>query len=340
MKRYDNTLYITTQGAYMARERENLLIRLDKETRRQFPIHTLGSVVCFGNVSFSPFALGLCGQNGVTVSLLSEQGRFLARIDGPIAGNVLLRRAQYRASEAAQAVEIARAMVAAKVANGRNVLLRARRDQSDPSQGLDHAAERLALTLRDLDKPGDLDSLRGAEGDAAVEYFRVFNDLIVAQKEDFAFEGRSRRPPRDRVNAMLSFLSVLLTHDVRSACEAVGLDPQVGFLHRDRPGRASLALDLMEELRPVLVDRLALSLINRRQVAPGGFRITESGGVEMDDKTRKALLVAWQDRKKDELTHPFLGEKISVGLLPHVQARLLARHLRGDLDAYPAFFWK
>lgn len=340
MKSYDNTLYITTQGAYLARERENLLIRLDQETRRQFPIHTLGSVVCFGNVSFSPFALGLCGQNGVTVSLLTEQGRFLARIDGPISGNVLLRRSQYKASENAQAAEIARAMVTAKVANARTVLLRARRDQSDPSHELQQVVERLAAILQDFDRPMDLDAIRGAEGEAAVAYFRVFNHLVVAQKDEFCFEGRSRRPPRDRVNAILSFLSVLLTHDVRSACEAVGLDPQVGFLHRDRPGRASLALDLMEELRPVLVDRLTFSLINRKQVAADGFRITESGGVEMDDKTRKALLVAWQTRKTDELTHPFLGEKITLGLLPHVQARLLARHLRADLDAYPAFFWR
>ncbi len=340
MKKYDNTLYITTQGAYLARQRESLLVRLDKQTLRRFPVHTLGSVICFGNVSFSPFAVGLCGQNGVTVSLLTEQGRFLARIDGPIAGNVLLRRAQYRASENDLAVEIARALVAAKIANARTALLRARRDQSHPSTGLDRAADRLAVTLRDLDRPADLEALRGAEGEAAVEYFRVFDHLIVAQKDDFVFQQRTRRPPRDRVNAMLSFLSALLTHDVRSACEAVGLDPQVGFLHRDRPGRASLALDLMEELRPILVDRLTLSLINRKQVAADGFRITESGGVEMDDKTRKLLLVAWQERKADELTHPFLGEKITVGLLPHIQARLLARHLRGDLDAYPAFFWR
>jgi len=340
MKTYDNTLYVTTQGAYLARERENLLVRLDKQTRRQFPIHTLGSIVCFGNISFSPFALGLCGQNGVTVSMLTEQGRFLARIDGPISGNVFLRRAQYRASEGPQARQIARALVTAKIANSRTVLLRAQRDQSNPPPELGSASRRLALILSDLEKPRDLDALRGAEGEAAVAYFRAFNHLIVAQKDEFRFEGRSRRPPRDRVNAMLSFLSVLLAHDARSACEAVGLDPQVGFLHRDRPGRASLALDVMEELRPMLVDRLVLSLINRRQVDAAGLRVTESGAVEMDDKTRKAVLVAWQKRKTDEITHPFLGEKITIGLLPHVQARLLARHLRGDLDAYPAFFWR
>lgn len=340
MKQHDNTLYITTQQTYLTRQRDTLLVRIEKQTRRQFPIHTLGGVVCFGNVSFSPFALGLCGENGVSVSMLTEQGRFLARLEGPMSGNVLLRRAQYRASENDSAVPIARASLAAKIANARTVLLRAGRDQADPAPSIAHAANRLAAILNNIEKPADLQTLRGIEGEAALAYYAAFNDLVVAQNDDFQFQGRSRRPPRDRVNALLSFLSVLLTHDVRSACETVGLDPQVGFLHRDRPGRCSLALDLMEELRPVLVDRLTLSLINRRQVAPKGFRITESGGVEMDDKTRKAVLVAWQKRKADELTHPYLGEKVTVGLLPHVQARLLARNLRGDLDGYPAFFWK
>ncbi len=340
MKIHDNTLYVTTQGAYLARERENLLIRVDSETRRQFPIHTLGGVVCFGNISFSPFALGLCGENGVSVSMLTEQGRFLARVDGPISGNVLLRRAQYKASDGSIAAEIARAFVAAKIANARTVLLRAQRDQPDAPDELAYAVARLAGALTELQEPMPLDVVRGIEGDAAQAYFSVFDNLVLANKVDFRFDGRSRRPPMDRINAMLSFLSVMLTHDARSACEGVGLDSQVGFLHRDRPGRASLALDLMEELRPVLVDRLTLSLINRRQVAPEGFRITESGGVEMDDQTRKTLITAWQERKSDELTHPFLGEKITIGLLPHIQARLLARCLRGDLDAYPAYFWR
>ncbi len=340
MKNHDNTLYVTSQGAYMSRQRENLLVRIDEQTKRQFPIHTLGGVVCFGNVSFSPFALGLCGQNGVSVSLLSEHGRFLARVEGPMSGNVLLRRAQYRASDSPQAAEIARAMVSAKIANARTVLLRAARDQADTPPAVLQAGRRMAMVLDELKNPLPLDVIRGCEGEAANAYYGVFDNLIVAQKEDFHFTGRSRRPPCDRVNAMISFLSAVLTHDARSACESVGLDPQVGFLHRDRPGRASLALDIMEEFRPVLVDRLTLSMINRKQVSPAGFRITESGGVEMDDDTRKALLVAWQKRKADELTHPFLNEKVTVGLLLHVQARLLARHLRGDLDAYPPFFWK
>ncbi|MCG3179515.1 MAG: CRISPR-associated endonuclease Cas1 [Phycisphaerae bacterium] len=341
MKRRDNTLYVTTQGSYLARQRETLLVRVDKETRRQFPIHTLGAVVCFGNVSFSPFALGLCSQNGVAVSFLSEQGRFLGRLEGPVGGNVLLRKAQYWSSESLEASAlIARAIVLAKVANARTVLLRAVRDGAHNEEAINRATGRLAETLHGLQSQFDLDAIRGAEGEAAKDYFAVFNDLIVTSDPQMQFKGRSRRPPMDPVNAMMSFLSVLLAHDVRSACETVGLDPQMGFLHRDRPGRASLALDLMEELRPVLVDRLVLSLINRRQVAPTGFRVTESGGVEMDEKTRKALLQAWQKRKADELTHPFVGEKMTFGLLVHVQARLLARHLRGDLDAYPAFFWR
>ena len=341
MKTHDNTLYVTTQGAYISKEGENLLIRLDDQTRRQFPVHTLGGLVCFGNVSLSPFALGLCGQNGVTVSMLTEQGRFLARMEGPISGNVLLRRAQYRASDSPEAsAAVAKAFIMAKVANARTVLLRAQRDRPDVSPAIGLAADRLAATLQSLPSVTALDTLRGAEGEAAVSYFDAFDHLITSQKNEFRFEGRSRRPPKDRVNSMLSFLSVMLTHDARAACEAVGLDSQVGFLHRDRPGRPSLALDLMEELRPVLVDRLVFSLINRKQVASEGFRLTESGGVEMDDKTRKSLLKAWQDRKADQLIHPFLGEKLSVGMLVHIQARLLARHLRGDLDAYPAFFWR
>lgn len=340
MKTHDNTLYITTQGAYIARQRDSLLIRVDKETRRQFPIHTLGGVVCFGNVSFSPFALGLCGENGVSVSLLTERGRFLARVEGPVSGNVLLRRTQYRTSDSDAAAEIARAMVTAKIANSRTVLLRAMRDRDDPPDAVRQAAETLVTVMRTLQQPMGLDAVRGEEGQAAQAYFSVFDQLIVARKDDFRFQGRSRRPPRDRVNAVMSFLSVLLTHDARAACETVGLDPQVGFLHRDRPGRPSLALDLIEELRSVLVDRLTLSLINRKQIAPGGFRVTESGGVEMDDDTRKALLVAWQARKADTMTHPFLNEKMTVGMILFIQARLLARHLRGDLDAYPAFFWR
>lgn len=344
MKTHDNTLYVTTQGAYIARRNETLLVRAEKQTLFQCPAHNLAGVICFGNVSLSPFAMGLCGENGVAISFLTENGRFLGRFVGPVSGNVLLRRAQYRAADDVEqaARQIAAAMIAAKVANARTSLLRAARESNSPERAdsLQLAARRLAENLRNLERVTTLDALRGTEGDAADDYFRVFNLLLTAQQEHFEFTSRSRRPPRDNINALLSYLYTLLAHDVRAACESVGLDPQVGFLHRDRPGRPSLALDLMEELRPVLADRMAVTLINRQQVNPDGFTTSETGSVKMNDKTRKTIITAWQKRKTETITHPFLQEKITIGLLPHIQARLLARHLRGDLDQYPPFFWR
>lgn len=344
MKTHDNTLYVTTQGAYIARRNETLLIRVEKETRFQCPAHNLHGVICFGNVSLSPFAMGLCGENGVAISFLTENGRFLGRFVGPTSGNVLLRRAQYRAADDVDGLahKIASTMIAAKIANARTSLLRSAREkpQAESDAPLRRAIDRLADDLRHIDKATTLDTLRGAEGDAADDYFRAFNYLLTSQQQAFEFNGRSRRPPADNVNALLSYLYTLLAHDVRAACESVGLDPQVGFLHRDRPGRPSLALDLMEEFRPVLADRMAVTLINRQQVTPDGFTKTEAGGVEMNDKTRKTVITAWQKRKAETITHPFLQEKITIGLLPHIQARLLARHLRGDLDQYPPFFWR
>jgi CRISPR-associated protein Cas1 len=343
LKHLLNTLYVTTQGAYLAREGETVLVRVEGETKLQVPVHTLGSIVCFGQVSLSPPLMGLCAERGVAVSFLTERGRFLARVQGPVSGNVLLRREQYRRADDSQmAAELARTVVVAKIANCRTVLMRAARDrpQEESAQEVQEAAAQLAQHLRDLQAPVPLDTVRGKEGDAARRYFGVFDRLITAQKEDFFFRERSRRPPLDNMNALLSFLYTLLVHDVSAALEGVGLDPAVGYLHRDRPGRPGLALDLMEELRPYLADRLALSLVNRQQVRGKGFRKTESGGVVMDDGTRKEVLVAYQERKQDEIQHPFLGEKIALGLLPHVQALLLARCLRGDLDGYPPFFCK
>jgi len=338
-----NTLYVTTQGAYLAREGETALVRVDGETKLQIPIHTLGSIVCFGQVSVSPPLMGLCSERGVAVSFLTEHGRFLARIQGPVSGNVLLRREQYRrADNLEMSAQIARAMVTAKIANCRTVLQRAVRDrpESESATKLSQAAEQLAQHLKDLEAEVSLDTVRGKEGDAARRYFSVFDCLLTSQKEDFFFHERNRRPPLDNMNALLSFIYTLLVHDVAAALEGVGLDPAVGYLHRDRPGRPGLALDLMEELRPYLADRLALSLVNRQQVQGKGFRKTESGGVIMSDETRKEVLVAYQKRKQEEIQHPFLGEKIALGLLPHVQALLLARYLRGDLDGYPPFFWR
>lgn len=342
MKALLNTLYVTTQGAYLAREGETILVRVEHETKLRIPIHTLAGVVCFGQVSCSPPAMALCAEHGVTLSFLTEHGRFQARLEGPTSGNVLLRRAQYRRADADQgAAAIARAAVIGKVANCRTVLLRALRERDDGpgTTELEQAGQRLGRLLEQLSRCEGTEEIRGVEGEAARTYFSVFQHLI-SNADGFVFEGRSRRPPLDSMNALLSFLYTLLTHDVRAALESVGLDPSVGFLHRDRPGRPSLALDLVEELRPILADRLALSLVNRRQVQCGGFQRLETGAVVMDERTRKEVLVAYQRRKQEEILHPFLKERLAFGLVPYVQSTLLARLIRGDLDGYPCFFWK
>jgi len=343
MKKLLNTLYITTQGAYLSREGETVLVRVEKETKLRVPVHTLGGIVCFGRVSVSPPLMGLCGETGVAISFLNERGRFLARVHGPVSGNVLLRREQYRrADNERTSSDVARSVLLAKVANCRTVLLRAARERSDGeiTERLGLAAGHHARILRGLEREVSLDTLRGMEGEAARIYFGVFDHLVLKQKDDFFFKQRSRRPPLDKLNALLSFIYTLLAHDAVSALEGVGLDPAVGFLHRDRPGRPGLALDIMEEFRPFLADRLVLSLVNRQQVKGKGFSRTETGAVEMDDKTRKEVLVSYQRRKQEEIEHPFLGEKVSIGLLLHCQAMLLARYLRGDLDAYPPFITK
>jgi CRISP-associated protein Cas1 len=343
VKQLLNTLYVTTQGAYLAREGETVAVKVEQEARLRVPIHTLIGIVCFGQVSCSPFLLGLCGERGVAVSFLSEHGRFLARVQGPVQGNVLLRREQYRwADREDRSAGVARAVVLAKVANSRTAVLRARRENPGGAgvEDMEGAARRLLWLLEEVGRAGTLDEIRGHEGEAGRVYFGVFDHMITAQKQDFFFRGRNRRPPRDNMNALLSFIYTLLAHDVTSALEGVGLDPAVGFLHRDRPGRPSLGLDLMEELRPVVADRLALSLVNRRQVQGNGFRRQEGGGVTMDEGTRKEVLVAYQKRKQEELVHPFLDERLAYGLIPHAQALLLARAVRGNLDGYPSFFWK
>jgi CRISPR-associated protein Cas1 len=343
MKRLLNTLYVTTPGSWLAKERETVVVSVDRETKGQFPLLSLGSVVCFGHVSASPQLIGACAERGVSVAFLTENGRFLYRAEGPARGNVLLRREQYRRSESRErSAEMAGAITAAKIANSRASLLRTARDHESEgrSDRLRSSAAELGRLLSLVANEGDLEKIRGLEGLAARVYFDVFDDLVLNQKEGFFFRERSRRPPQDNLNALLSFVYTLLVHDVRSALEVVGLDPAVGFLHRDRPGRPSLALDLMEELRPIFADRLVLSLVNLLQVNERGFRTTETGGVEMDEATRKTVIVAYQKRKQDELEHPFLGERTTLGLVPHLQALLLARILRGDLDGYPPFFWK
>ena len=346
MRRLLNTIYVTSEDAWLRKDGENLVVEADGVERGRVPLHALEGVVCFNRTGASPALLEACAEKAITVSFLTPNGKFLARVEGPRTGNVLLRRRQYRvADDAALRAPIVRGFVTAKAANQRTVVQRALRDHGDKlgpgeAEALRDAENRLKYIARRAAECSDIDVLRGFEGEAANVYFAVFDAMLHAGGPDFRFKGRSRRPPLDRVNALLSFLYAMLGHDCRSALEGVGFDPQVGFLHADRPGRASLALDLMEELRPVLADRLALSLINRGQVKARDFAIDAGGAVSLTDEGRKAVLIAWQERKKRELRHPFLGETAPMGLVAHLQARLLSRHLRGDLDGYPPFVWR
>jgi CRISPR-associated protein Cas1 len=341
-----NTLYVTSERAWLRKDGANLVVEVDGAEKGRAPLHMLDGVVGFGRPGASPALMAACAEAGITLSFCDPNGRFQARVEGARSGNVLLRRAQYRtADDAAARAAIARSIVAAKAANQRTVLLRALSDHraglsSDTVAARQAAAGRLADAARRTLAAGDVDTLRGLEGEAAAAYFGVFDQLIRPAEAAFRFGGRSRRPPLDRMNALLSFLYAMLGHDCRSALEAHGLDPQVGFLHADRPGRAGLALDIMEELRPVLADRLALSLVNRGQLKADDFVVEEAGAVRLTDAARKVVLVSWQERKRDELTHPFLGDKAPLGLVAHLQAQLLARTLRGDLDGYPAFVWR
>ncbi|PTE13079.1 type I-C CRISPR-associated endonuclease Cas1c [Pseudogemmobacter blasticus] len=341
MKKLLNTAYVTSEGAALHKDGENLVAMIDGAEKSRVPLHMLASVVAFGPVLVTPALIGACAERGITLVLLDRSGRFQARVEGPAQGNVLLRRAQYRLAETGndRGADIVRSFVLAKIANQRAVLRRAIRDHA-AGPGLEEATERMAQILRRVQlSDRTTDQLRGSEGEAANLYFAVFDRLIRSPDAALRWTGRSRRPPLDAMNALLSFLYTMLTHDCRSACESVGLDPAVGFLHRDRPGRPSLALDLMEELRAPLADRLALSLVNRRQLRAGDFRQTESGAVLLTDEGRKTVLTAWQERKREERQHAFLDEKAPLGLVPHLQAQLLARHLRGDMDAYPPWFW-
>lgn len=343
MRRLLNTLFITTHGSYIAKEGQTITVSVEREIKIRIPVHNLSGIVCMGGVACSPPAMELCADNGVVITFLSESGHFKARMMGHVQGNVLLRRKQYRTSDNEnESLNIARLFIIAKIANCRNVLLRAAResDNTNIASLFNQASKKMLFSIKHIRNASQSDELLGREGDAARTYFDVFDNLIYIQKENFVFKGRSRRPPLDLVNAMLSFVYTLLVHDTTSALEAAGLDPYVGFFHKDRPGRPGLALDLMEEFRPFIADRLVLSLINLQQVKPSGFKITESGGVIMDDDTRKIVISAYQKRKQDELKHPFLQETMPVGLLPFMQAMLLARYLRNDIDNYPPFFWK
>lgn len=343
MKQHLNTLFVSTQGAWLSKDGEAVAVRIERETKLRVPFNNIGSIVCFGRVTCTTPLLCACAQRGISLAFLTEYGRFQAAIQGYTPGNVLLRRTQYRRSdEDAASAAVATACVIGKLANSRSVLRRAARESNQPdvAEKLSHAALRIDDVLQRLTQNHSLDTVRGLEGEGSAIYFSVFSQLITSDEDAFLFTTRSRRPPLDPMNALLSFLYSMLAGDARAACEAAGLDAAVGFLHRDRPGRPGLALDLMEELRPMLADRLALSLVNRRQVKPDGFRREKTGAVMMDDATRKTVLAAYQKRKQEELVHQFLQEKVSLGLVVHLQARLLARHLRGDLDAYPPCVWK
>jgi CRISPR-associated protein Cas1 len=345
MKKLLNTIYVTSEDAWLRKDGANLVVEIEGAEKARAPLHMLEGVVTFGRPGASPALLAACAESGITVSFLEPNGRFLARVEGIRTGNVLLRRRQHRiADEAVRTTVIVRAIVSAKAANQRTVLRRALRDYPDmdsaAADALGAAERRLTDILRRSLAATGVEELRGIEGEAAAVYFAVFRYLLRRDDDAFVFRGRSRRPPLDRINALLSFLYAMLGHDCRSALEGHGLDPQIGFLHADRPGRASLALDLMEELRPVLADRLALSLVNRRQLGAGDFVVEEAGGVRMTDDARRQVLIAWQERKRETLRHPFFGETVPLGLVATLQAQLLARHLRGDLDGYPPFIWK
>lgn len=338
MKKLLNTLYITRQESYVHKERETIVIKQGDTKIGQFPALTIGNIICFGQVSVSPFLTGYCAENSIGLAFYTEYGRFLARVQGKQNGNVLLRRIQYRwADDEAKSVAIARLMIAAKIANCRAVLLREMRNHGQNNL-LEEVSQHLAMSLHRVRTTSSREEIMGIEGDAAHLYFSVFNELL--RGSEFTFGERVRRPPTDPINALLSFVYSLVTQECLSALQGVGLDPFVGFLHRDRPGRASFALDLVEEFRAPWADRFVLTLVNRKQIQASDFVTEASGAVRLTEEARKKLLVAYQERKQDELMHPYLQEKISFGLLPHCQSLLIARHLRGDTEYYPPYLVK
>lgn len=343
MKKLLNTLYVTSEDSYLALDGENVVVTDHGCEIGRLPLHNLEGIVSFGYRGTSPALMGACAERNISLCYLSPQGKFLARVSGRIKGNVILREQQYTCFlDEERSLEVARNCIIGKIYNGRWVLERATRDhglQVDAVK-LKTASGYLKNSLNHVRGCQSKEQLRGFEGEAAQVYFRVFDELILQQKKDFTFQGRNKRPPMDNVNALLSFVYTLLTNTITSALETVGLDPYVGCFHTERPGRVSLSLDLIEELRPVLADRFVLSLINKKIVSKKGFKKKENGAILMDDETRKTVLVEWQNKKKETLTHPFLKEKVEWGMVPYVQAMLLARYLRGDLDTYPPFLWK
>lgn len=343
MKQIKNTLFVTTEDIYLTLDRENVVAKQKDEIRGRFPLHTLSHIVMFSYAGASPSLMGTCAQKGVSLAFCTPQGRFLARVNGMATGNVLLRRDQYRiADDPERAVPIVRNIIEGKICNQRHVLQRTKRDHGLRVDGakLKDAIDELQLISANLRTHTGIDELRGGEGAAAAVYFGVLDELFLQDTDTFYFKERTRRPPLDPVNALLSFLYALLSHECASALECAGLDSYVGLLHKDRSGRQSLALDLMEELRPCFADRLAATMINNRIVQRMHFDFQESGAVLLNDEGRKRVLQQWQNKKKEKIQHPYLQEKMQWGIVPHTQAQLLARHIRGDLDGYPPFIWK
>jgi len=343
MRRLLNSLYVVSDDAYLSLKNENVCVHYSDKPDVSIPLISLESIVCMSRRGASPYLMAECCKMGVDLVFLDTNGRFLARVGNETKGNVLLRRNQYRfADNEEQKTKVARNLIIGKLHNSRTVLSRARRDHSlmVDCNALLEKESFIFDCMKDIYEAENTDSIRGIEGKAAASYFSVFDNLILSNKKDFCFRERSRRPPLDPVNAMLSFVYSLLASNCASALEAAGLDPYVGFLHCDRSGRQSLGLDLMEELRPYLADRLVLTLINNKVVNPNDFEIRENGAVLLDETGRKKLLSSWQQKKTEEITHPYLQEKIPIGLLPNVQAILLAKYIRGDIDGYPAFLWR
>ena len=343
MKQLLNTLFVTSEDIYLSLDGENVVANRDKQVLARYPLHTLQNIVSFSYSGASPALMGACAEKGIALAFCTPKGRFLARVCGENTGNVLLRREQYRvADDPEKSCRIARNMIFGKLHNARWSVARTIRDHGMrvEKETLSNASKELQNLLPLVAEVTEPDTLRGLEGVGAATYFGVFDVMILNMKQDFFFHSRNRRPPLDRVNAMLSFAYSLLSHDCASALESAGLDAYVGFLHTDRPGRASLALDLLEELRPCMADRFVLTLINNRMLKPEDFQTQDSGAVLLTDDGRRTFLKAWQEKKRETLTHPFLGEKLAWGMIPYIQALLLARYLRGDLDAYPPFLWK
>lgn len=343
MRKLLNTLYVTSPDSYLSLDGENIVILREEEQVFRMPLHNIEGIVAFGYTGASPALMGACAKHNIALSFMTPSGRFLARVTGEIRGNVVLRKEQYHISEDdVRATAIAKNIIIAKIINSKKCVERVARDYSMRVNGekFQNVAEKLKKSIGAIENCKTRDELRGIEGEAAANYFNVFNDMILQQKESFVFEGRNRRPPLDNVNALLSFVYTLLGQNIAAALETVGLDPYVGVMHTDRPGRISLALDLLEELRAVFVDRFVLSLINRKMVQASDFTKKENGAVIMSDEARKLVLTQWQKKKQEEIKHPFLGEKIEWGLVPYVQALLLARFIRGDIEEYPPFLWR